>query len=189
MAEQEHFEGFDNAPEEESRSAHKREAQAIRKLVEKICDLGDQSFKSLEIPQDVKDALIIARKLKPKSDERRRQLQYVAKLQRHYDDSDLENQVNMLGASAKEDPNTMRLEKLRENMINGGVDVINAFCSLIIDTDRNKLRNLVKKAKEENKSQEGDGGELQKPNSRALFKFLKTEIKRAQVEIPAELLK
>ena len=76
MAEQKHFEGFDSAPEEESRSAHKREAQAIRKLVEKIADLGDQSFKSLVIPQDVKDALIIARKLKPKSDERRRQLQY-----------------------------------------------------------------------------------------------------------------
>ena len=94
MAVQEHFEGFDVAPDEESRSAHKREAQAIRKLVEKIANLGEQSFKSLVLPQDVKEALLIARKLKPKSDERRRQLQYVAKLQRAYDDSDLENQVN-----------------------------------------------------------------------------------------------
>ena len=111
MAEQQHFEGFDAEPEEESRSSHKRQAQAIRKLVEKIANLGEQSFKSLVIPQDVKEALLVARKLKPKSDERRRQLQYVAKLQRNYDDSDLENQVNMLGASSKEDPNTMRLEK------------------------------------------------------------------------------
>ena len=36
MAEQQHFEGFDAEPEEESRSSHKRQAQAIRKLVEKI---------------------------------------------------------------------------------------------------------------------------------------------------------
>lgn len=114
MAEQQHFEGFDEAPDEESRSAHKREAQALRKLVDKIADLGDQSFKALVMPQEVTDAFIIARKLKAKSDERRRQLQYVAKLARRYDDIDLEQQVNMLGASSKEDPNTMRLEKLRE---------------------------------------------------------------------------
>lgn len=48
MAEQ-HFEGFDAEPEEESRSSHKRQAQAIRKLVEKIANLGEQSFKSLVI--------------------------------------------------------------------------------------------------------------------------------------------
>ena len=185
MSEQLHFEGFDHEAEEESRSAHKREAQALRKLVEKICNLGEQSFKSLVLPPDVKDALIVARKLKPKSDERRRQLQYVAKLQRNYDDMDLEQQVNMLGASAKEDPNTMRLEKLRENMLTGGVEVLNGFCSLVLDTDRNKLRNLVKKAKAEL----NNDAEAQKPNSRALFKFLKSEINRAKVEIPQELLK
>ena len=36
MAEQQHFEGFDSEPEELSRSAHKREAQAIRKLALQI---------------------------------------------------------------------------------------------------------------------------------------------------------
>lgn len=185
MAEQQHFEGFDEAPDEESRSAHKREAQALRKLVDKIASLGDQSFKALVMPQEVKDAFVIARKLKPKSDERRRQLQYVAKLARRYDDIDLDSQVNMLGASSKEDPNTMRLEKLRETLISGGIEVVNAFCSLVADTDRNKLRNLVKKAKEE----AALDNEEAKPNSRALFKFLKTEINRAKVEIPQELIK
>lgn len=185
MAEQQHFEGFDEAPDEESRSAHKREAQALRKLVDKIADLGDQSFKALVMPQEVTDAFIIARKLKTKSDERRRQLQYVAKLARRYDDIDLEQQVNMLGASSKEDPNTMRLEKLRESFIKGGIEVVNAFCSLVADTDRNKLRNLVKKSKEEASLD----NEEAKPNCRALFKFLKTEINRAKVEIPQELLK
>jgi len=187
MAEQQHFEGFDAAPDEMSRSAHKREAQAIRKLVEKIADLGDQSFKSLVIPTDVLEALNVARKLKKNSDERRRQLQYVAKLLRAYDDTDLENQVNMLGASSKTDPLTMKLEKLRENLIDGGVEVVNGLCSLILDIDRNKLRNLVKKAKDENAK--AVSMEDPKPHSRALFKFLKSEISKAGVEIPGELLK
>ena len=122
MAEQQHFEGFDAEPEEESRSSHKRQAQAIRKLVEKIANLGEQSFK---------------------------------------------------------------LEKLRENMLNGGVEVLNGFCSLILDTDRNKLRTLIKKAK----SELAADAESSKPNSRALFKYLKSEIARAGVEIPHELIK
>ena len=44
MAEQQHFEGFDGEPEELSRSAYKREAQAIRKLADKIADLGTLSI-------------------------------------------------------------------------------------------------------------------------------------------------
>lgn len=186
MAVQEHFEGFDQAPDEQSRSAHKREAQALRKLVEKIADLGDQSFKKLILDPQVKEALVIARSLKPRSDERRRQLQYVAKIQRSCEDfASLEEQVNMLGASSKEDPRTMRLEKLRENLIVGDVSVLNAVCSLIKDIDRNKLRTLVKKAKVE---AEGDL-EASKPNSRALFKYLKSEFTKAGIEIPNELIK
>ena len=57
MAEQQHFEGFDSEPEELSRSAYKREAQAIRKLADKIADLGTLSFKHLNFPDEsVKEA-------------------------------------------------------------------------------------------------------------------------------------
>lgn len=185
MSEQ-HFEGFDHEPEEESRSARKREAQAIRKLVEDISNLGDQAFKSLKIPDDVKEALIVARKLRPRSDERRRQLQYVARLQRGYPESNLNEQVKMLGASSKEDPNTMRLEKLRQEMIDGGKMAIDAMCALINDTDRNKLRTLVKKASDEAKSDLD--GSLPKPASRALFKYLKSEFARAKISIPNHLI-
>ena len=114
---EQHFEGFDASPEEESRSARKREAQAIRKLVEEVANLGQQSFNSLRIEDDVKEALLVARKLRIHSDERRRQLQYVARLQRGYPDSDLEQQLRSLGASSKVDPKTMKLEKLRQNLI------------------------------------------------------------------------
>ncbi len=184
MSEQ-HFEGFDHEPEE-SRSARKREAQAIRKLVEDISNLGDQAFKSLIIPDDVKEALLVARKLKPRSDERRRQLQYVARLQRGYPESDLDMQVKMLGASSKEDPNTMKLERLRQELIDGGKLAIDAMCSLIIDTDRNKLRTLVKKASEEAKLDLE--GNLPKPASRALYKYIKSEFARVKISIPNHLI-
>ena len=62
MAVQEHFEGFDTAPDEMSRSAHKREAQAIRKLADKIANLGDQAFARLSFEEaEVKEAFVKAR--------------------------------------------------------------------------------------------------------------------------------
>ena len=185
MAEQQHFEGFDSEPEELSRSAYKREAQAIRKLADKITDLGTLSFKHLNFPDEsVKEAFVIARGMRKNSDEKRRQLQFAAKLLRAYDAEDLKKQIESIGATPKADPNAMRLENLRENLIRGGVKALNTFTAVINDTDRNKLRTLIKKAKDELAQEKGE-----RPAARALFKYIKSELQRSGAAIPDELAK
>ncbi|MDM8119961.1 ribosome biogenesis factor YjgA [Succinatimonas hippei] len=185
MAEQQHFEGFDSEPEELSRSAYKREAQAIRKLADKIADLGTLSFKHLNFPDEsVKEAFVIARGMRKNSDEKRRQLQFAAKLLRAYDAEDLKKQIKSIGATPKADPNAMRLENLRENLIRGGVKALNTFTAVINDTDRNKLRTLIKKAKDELAQEKGE-----RPAARALFKYIKSELQRSGAAIPDELAK
>ena len=185
MAEQQHFEGFDSEPEELSRSAYKREAQAIRKLADKIVDLGTLSFKHLNFPDEsVKEAFVIARGMRKNSDEKRRQLQFAAKLLRAYDAEDLKKQIESIGATPKADPNAMRLENLRENLIRGGVKALNTFTAVINDTDRNKLRTLIKKAKDELAQEKGE-----RPAARALFKYIKSELQRSGAAIPDELAK
>lgn len=180
MAVQEHFEGFDTAPDEQSKSAHKREAQGIRKLAEKIADLGDTAFSRLKFEEeDIKDAFKRARSLKKNSDERRRQLQFTAKLLRNYGHESLEQQVNSMGATAKEDPKAMRLEQLREYLIHSGIKGVNAMVELIPGIDRNKLRTLVKRAHDELSATIPD-----RPAARALYQYIKAEVNRAQVEIP-----
>ena len=185
MAEQQHFEGFDSEPEELSRSGHKREAQAIRKLADKIADLGTLSFKHLNFPDEsVKEAFVIARGMRKNSDEKRRQLQFAAKLLRAYDADDLKKQIDAIGATPKADPNAMRLENLRENLIRGGIKALNTFTAAINDTDRNKLRTLIKKAKEELANESGE-----RPAARALFKYVKSGLQRTGAAIPDELAK
>ena len=185
MAEQQHFEGFDSEPEELSRSAYKREAQAIRKLADKIADLGTLSFKHLNFPDEsVKEAFVIARGMRKNSDEKRRQLQFAAKLLRAYDAEDLKKQIESIGATPKADPNAMRLENLRENLIRGGVKALNTFTAVINDTDRNKLRTLIKKAKDELAQEKSE-----RPAARALFKYIKSELQRSGAAIPDELAK
>lgn len=185
MAVQEHFEGFDTAPDEQSKSAHKREAQAIRKLAEKIADLGDSAFVRLKFEdEEVKEAFKKARSLKRTSDERRRQLQFTAKLLRNYGHKSLEQQVNGIGATAKEDPKAMRLEMLREYLIHNGIKGVNALVELIPSIDRNKLRTLVKRAHDELSATIPD-----RPAARALYQYIKAEVNRAQIEIPDAMLR
>lgn len=185
MAVQEHFEGFDTEPDELSRSARKRDAQAIRKLADKIANLGDSAFGRLKFDEEeVKEAFVKARALKRTSDERRRQLQYAAKMLRDYGHEALENQINGIGATAKEDPRAMRLEMLREFLIHGGIKGVNAMVELVPGIDRNKLRTLVKRAHDELSSTLPD-----RPAARALFQYIKAEINKAQVEIPDSMLR
>lgn len=180
MAVQEHFEGFDTAPDEMSRSAHKREAQAIRKLADKIANLGDQAFARLSFEEaEVKEAFVKARSLRRTSDERRRQLQYAAKLLRSFGHESLEEQLSGMSATAKVDPQAMRLEQLREYLIHNGIKGVNAMVELIPSIDRNKLRTLVKRAHDELCSTLPD-----RPAARALYQFIKAEVKAAGVEIP-----
>ncbi len=185
MAVQEHFEGFDTEPDELSRSAHKREAQAIRKLADQIAALGDQAFSRLKFEdEEVKEAFVKARSLRRNSDEKRRQLQYAAKLLRSFGHESLEEQINGMSATAKEDPKAMRLEMLREYLIHGGIKGVNALVELIPAIDRNKLRTLVKRAHDELTSTLPD-----RPAARALYQYIKAEVNKAGVEIPDNMLR
>lgn len=185
MAVQEHFEGFDTEPDELSRSAHKREAQAIRKLADRIAQLGDQAFSRLSFPdEEVKEAFVKARSLRRNSDERRRQLQFAAKLMRSFGHEELESQLKGMNNTSSVDPRAMRLEMLREFLIHGGIKGVNAMVELIPSIDRNKLRTLVKRAHDELSSTLPD-----RPAARALYQFIKAETARAGVEIPDTMLR
>lgn len=180
MAVQEFFSGFDSEPEEISRSAHKREAQAVRKLAEELAKLGDQAFNALTFPDEsIKEALVNARALRRNSDEKRRQLQYTAKLMRCYDLADLKRQLSLQGAPAAVDPNAMRLENLRAYLLSGGNAALNEICALIYSIDRNKLRTLIKKAKvEEEKALPN------KPALKEIYQYLKQIFAQSGTPIP-----
>ncbi len=183
MAEQEYFSGFDAEPEEESRSEHKRQAQAVRRLAEDLGNLGPEAFGALRFPDEsIKEALIVARGLKRNSDEKRRQLQYAAKLMRGYDLEPLKQQLNLQGASAVVDPNTMRLEKLRAQLLEKGTAGINTLCGIYYNLDRNKLRSLVKKAQTEQAQELKD-----KPALRELYQYLKSTFAQSGTPVPEEL--
>ncbi len=172
-----HFDGFDAEPEEISRRARKREAQAIRRLAEELGDLGEQSFAKLKFSDEaIAEALEEARAMRPRSDERRRQLQYVAKLLRQSDADDLSAQLRREGGSARTDPKVLRLEQLREALLTAGMAGVNELCGRFPSLERSKLRQLVLKARGETDPA------AEHPHGRALYRYLRESF--AGEEIP-----
>jgi len=67
-----------------SKSQRKREMHLLQDLGERLVELPPSQLERLELPPDLVDAIVLARKITAREG-RRRQLQYVGKLMRHTD--------------------------------------------------------------------------------------------------------
>lgn len=177
------------APEAEeslppSRSARKRAAQRVRNDAETLASLGERALAALPLPPAIRAAVEEARRLPPTGEPRRRQLQFVAKLLRGEPDLDLPALLAAQGASAATDPSQMRLEGLRHELVTYGMPAVNALCARLPGTDRNRLRALVKTARQE-LAQTPVGP---KPGGRRLFQFLKEQFADNHTPVPATLV-
>jgi ribosome-associated protein len=67
-----------------SKSQRKRDSHELQALGERLVELAPSAFARLDLPQDLIDAVVMARKITAREG-RRRQLQYVGKLMRRVD--------------------------------------------------------------------------------------------------------
>jgi len=76
-------------PKEKSRSQLKREMTALQKIGEELAVLSPQLIPYVELPEEILEAVVSARSLKP-CEARRRQLQYIGVLMRRIAPGDME---------------------------------------------------------------------------------------------------
>lgn len=72
-----------------SKSQRKRDMHALQALGERLVGLPESRLAALDLPDDLRDAIALARRITA-HEGRRRQLQYVGKLMRRIDPSDIE---------------------------------------------------------------------------------------------------
>ena len=75
---------MDNSIEQKSKSQVKREMLALQALGERLVDLSPNQISKIEMPQDLREAVLFARTLK-NSKAWRRQIQYIGTLMRDAD--------------------------------------------------------------------------------------------------------
>ena len=146
-----------------SRSQLKRDSQELRDLSEKLVLMANSHLEKITLDSGLLAAIKEARRLK-NLDARRRQIQYIGKLMRNIDLTEIRYSIDKLNHQSQ----TFRqhfamLEQWRDRLIDEGNSAIEEFLIDYPNADRQKIRNLSRQA-----SREKTGTAKTK-----LFKYLK----------------
>lgn len=153
--------------EVKSKSEKKREMSALQDLGKRLLELSEAQLRGIGIPQELHDALALARTLKSYP-ALRRQMQYIGVLMRRTDLGPIKQSIEDMDRGQKHKARAFQqLERMRDSLIEGDDTVIEEINSRFPDADIRKLRQLVRNARKEKK-------EDQSPkHSRALFRYLR----------------
>lgn len=154
-----------------SKSQLKREAEAKQKLAERLLDISEANLAKMPLNEDLFEAVQTARKINRKKEGFRRQLQLLGKLMREVNTVPIESALNLLGNQhLQANAHFHYLEHVRDSIVTQGNDAIEAILEKYPVLERQKLRQLQRKALKE--------AELNKPPiaSRELFKYLRESI-------------
>ncbi len=146
-----------------SRSQLKRDSQELRDMGAQLVQMPNAHLDKIALDSTLLGAIKEARRLKS-NDARRRQIQYIGKLMRNMDLTEIRHSVEKLNHQSQ----TFRqhfamLEQWRDRLIDEGNDAIEEFLTAFPNADRQQIRNLSRQA----------GRETTGSAKTKLFKYLK----------------
>lgn len=135
--------------DERSRTQRKREAEALQATGEKLLALPAATLATLPIPEQLRDAILVARKLSQRG-ALRRQRQYIGRLMRELDTAALEDALATL-EQHKQAENAVfhAAERWRDRLLEEGQAGLEAFFDAHPGADRQHLRHLARAAQRE----------------------------------------
>ena len=139
---------FDDDYGRPSKSAQKREAQAIHDLGSKLVDYPKSILKKLTLDDDIRKVVTEAQAIKAHG-ARRRQLQLLAKLLRAADLSQLEEEISRLEmglpiSTEEPQPREDPIQPWLDRLANQGDAVIAEMLDAGIAVDRQQIRQLIR---------------------------------------------
>jgi len=158
---------FDEIEDRPSRSQLKRDMHALQQLGVEFAALGDRIVKEANLPPEVEKALLLIKKL-TKHEARRRHLQYVGKLMRTFDTSEMQEMVDAARAGHQVKTEEFhRIETLRDRLVDGDDDLLQSLFETHTEHGQ-RLRQLTLGARRER-------AKCKPPkDARALFKLLRS---------------
>jgi ribosome-associated protein len=152
--------------ERKSKTQVKKEMLALQALGERLAELSSDRIKKIEVPVELRDALLMCKTI-GKGEARRRQLQYIGALMREADTEPIEKALDALDRGDRQGELRFKeLERWRDALIDGNDDLMGEILGRFPGADRQTLRQLVLNARKERE------GQRPPKASRALFRFL-----------------
>ena len=150
-----------------SKSQLKRDSQHLIDVGEEILKLSQEDIRSLQLPDELSEAVSTALKIKSRSGLKRQRL-YIGKLLRAMDSEEIETQLRKI--QHHHDTNTAhfkRLEKWRDSLIDNDKSTLNEVISRFPEIDRQHINQLIRAAHQEKQKNKPPAA------SRKLFKYLR----------------
>lgn len=154
--------------ERPSKTAVKKEMQALQNLGEQLVKLSNNELAKIPVHDEhLSEAIATARRLTSREG-LRRQLQYIGKLMRGIDLSEIEAGLARRDEGQRELARAFHnLEALRDEIADGGLPAIDGVVEQFPDADRQRLRTLVLQIAKDAKANKPPAAK------RKLFQYLK----------------
>lgn len=158
----------DAKPDPLSKTQRKNDMLELQKLGEKLIKLSLTQLEKIELPETLRNAILLAHTLKS-HESIRRHLQYIGKIMRNVDATDIRHAIMQVEFTNEQRTAEFHLvEEWREKLIVGKDAALHEFIQTYPETDRQQLRQLVRKAMQDRANEKNTGGE------KALFRYLRT---------------
>jgi ribosome-associated protein len=132
-----------------SKSQKKREALSLQDLGAKLLDLTEDELRGIELPENIFDAVMLAKSIK-KHEARSRQVQYIGALMRKIDPAPIEEVVRSREEKDREQAELQkRVEAWRSELIKGNDTLAAELCEKLPDEERSRFTGLIEKARTE----------------------------------------
>lgn len=137
----------DEEPDESTPNARSiaEAAGRLQKIGERLGSLTPEQLASLPLDDSLRDAVVEARRLPPRTKALRRQLQFIGRLMRSADAEAIERQVDWLTSGAPAAELQRLAERWRERLLAEGDAALQALVSEHPDVNRQRLRQMVRR--------------------------------------------
>ena len=153
--------------ERPSKSERKRRSDDLQSLGEALIDLPDSEFNALPLPEALRDAVLLARKI-TKHGGLYRQKQYIGKLMRKIDAEPIRAALEAKRERERlEALRFRRIEQWRDRLLQEGASAIERLAAEVPGVDVATVTDLVERARAEQPAGDSTGA------SRALFRLLR----------------
>ncbi len=155
-----------------SKSEIKREMYQLQDFAQKLVEMSKHQRSKLPLTESLKDAMVVADKIHNKHEALRRHIRHIAKILHEMDLAPINQALDvMANKHQQETAKFVRLEQLRDELIDNGTASIESLLAEYEKMERQKLRQLVRQASKEKAAE--------KPGKyyKELFSYLKEHTK------------
>jgi len=137
-----------------SKTEIKKEMHQLQDFGQQLIEMSKHQRSRLPLTDDLKDAMIVADKIRNKNEALRRHIRHIAKILVETDLAPIYQAIDvMANKHQQETAKFNRLENLRDELIEQGNEAIEALLAEFEKMERQKLKQLVRHAAKEKKAE------------------------------------